>query len=862
MSKAIRFLGSLLLFFLSWQFTTLPCHAQLTSIGILTFQDESDTNAPPGLLQKIRQEFKQKLTLSFKDVLPRLVSGEALGDPANASAEQLAAFGRQQGVKCVARGGLLALISERAGQDLKCHLELYAELVDTASGTVSSLRAEGDGIEPNSALDDARRWESYSWTSPDFSKSALGQALNAALASLTDQVHAAATSPAPQPQAETQPVQQEPAAVAPAIADQGQPTASVPSAASDAYQAGQELQQLIAQAESVISSGASSNLDTEPLRQCLESLRAAMANKLNLMQQGQDTTAVDQEIAQHKQELQGLVDSYTQQAAANPAQSASGQPQGGGSPDAVSRLNGLMDSTLGLLQRIQEVRAALGGSDQAQAAALAQPTDAAAGESAPPTEDQTSTVSGVISDNGTPVGDATVTDPQTGISTTTNGNGFYTLPDLPSGRVANLQVVRAGQMIAAGRVELVPGQAGISDWTLRPGTGVARPPASRIMPSTLIVAGQSGQAGTGGIQGIVRDGQGRPVSLALVSVNGVGMVRTNPQGRYMFANVPQGSYQVTVQQGGAPVQTQQVKVNVRQTAQVQMLYKNRGSSAGTMARTRMLVPGENTVLEGRISDEADQALGRAKVTVVYTGGALSVFSNESGAYRLRDLKQGEYRVLVAKPGYSEVHQSVSLRTGVPASRNFRLRRSSSPYVQQALANQKQGPASSKPVTGSTHPAYITKPATPSSRVSSGNAGNPVSKPAGSQTGPKTLEKPKSPAASVQPQSAHGTSQAQIAAGPGYVHGTVIDGKTKAPVAGATVSIKGKPSVQADGSGQFSFSDVAAGSRFIAVKKAGYMSGGGSVMIRTGQTVVVNLTLAPVEPVKKAPAATRPQKKLP
>jgi protocatechuate 3,4-dioxygenase beta subunit len=471
-------------------------------------------------------------------------------------------------------------------------------------------------------------------------------------------------------------------------------------------------------------------------------------------------------------------------------------------------------------------------------------------------------VSGVVSDNGTPVGDATVTDPQTGISATTDSNGFYTLPNLPSGRIANLQVARAGQMIASGRVELSPGQAGVSDWTLRPGTGSARPSTSRIIPSTLIVAGQPGLAGTGGIQGIVRDGQGRPVSLALVSVNGVGMVRTNPQGRYIFANVPQGNYQVTVQQGGTSVQTQQVKVIVRQTAQVQMLYKSVGPSAGTTVRTRMFVPGENTVLEGRISDETDQALGRAKVTVIYAGGALSVYSNDAGGYRFRDLKQADYRVLVAKPGYGEAHQSVSIRIGVPATRNFRLRRSSSPYVQQALANQKQGPASSKTVTASTHPASITKPSTPSPHVTSGTAGNPSSKPAGPATTPKIVGKPASTNVPGGSRSTHGASQVQATVGTGHVRGTVIDGKTKAPVAGATVSIKGKPSVQADGSGQFSFSDVAAGSRFISVKKAGYASGGGSVTIRTGQTVVVSLILTPAEPFKRAPAVTRPLKKLP
>ena len=865
MKKTIKIMGPLLFFVWLWNAGALPCHAQLISIGILPFQDESDTKAPPELLQKIRQEFKQKLTLSYKDVLARLINSEARRAPADANVRQLAALGKQQGAKFVLRGGILAVVSERTGQDLKCHLELFSELVDTDSGSVSGLRAEGEATESNSPLEDARRWDSYTWNSPEFARSALGQALNAAVVSLADQVHAAAISPAPPAQAQTQPVQAQPPVTAAATADQSQaPAASVSPPPSDPTQADQELQQLIAQAESLISSGASANLDTTPLRQCLESLRASINNKLNLMQQGQDTAAVDQEIAQHKQELQDLVNSYTQQAATNPAQPAGEQPQSGGTPDSVSRLNNLMESTLSLIQRVQEVRAALGNSGQAQEAVSSQTPDTGAGESAPPTEEQTSTVSGVVTDNGTPVEGATVTDPQTGISATTDSNGSYTLPNLPGGRIVNLQVVRSGQTIASSRIEMRPDQAGISDWTLKSGVSGFRPTASPIMPSTLIVASPSGQADTGSIQGTVRDDQGRPVSLALVSVKGVGMVRTDSQGRYMLANVPAGNYQVTVQQSRAQGQTQQVKVNGHQTAQAQMLYKNKSTSSGMPVHIQVLAPGTNTLLQGRVADETDQGLGGAKITVVYSGGALSVYSNSTGVYQMRSLKQGDYRVLVSKPGYYETHQNVSLQANVPASRNFRLRKSSSPYVQQALANQQLKPASSTLPLASNHPTSGSKPvvtsSSPSANAGGRNASDQKAKPGSSQTSPKILEKPRSSSAPAQTKFTHVASPAQVAAGSGQVHGVVTDSKTKAPVSGATVSLKGKPSTQTDGSGQYSFSDVAPGSCAVIVKKTGYMSGGGSVTIKSGQIAAANFMLTPEEPAKKAPTSVHPIKK--
>lgn len=260
-----------------------PCAGQLVSITIVPFHDESDAAAPGDLLNKIGQEFRQKMTLSYKDVLPRLISGEALKEPAAAGISELAAIGKQQGAKFIVRGGILALTSERSGPDLKCGLQIFADIVDTETLAVTSLRAEGEGTESNSALEDARRWDAYSWNSPQFPRTALGQALDAALASLADQVHTAALAPASWAAGQTQPVEGQP----PVEGAAGLPPAS------DPYQADQELQQLIGQAESLIASGAASNLDVTPLQQSLEGIRTAMDNKLQLMQGAQDTAAID-----------------------------------------------------------------------------------------------------------------------------------------------------------------------------------------------------------------------------------------------------------------------------------------------------------------------------------------------------------------------------------------------------------------------------------------------------------------------------------------------------------------------------------------------------------------------------------------
>ncbi len=458
MKKTIKVLFSFLCAWWLWSTVALPCQAQMITIGILPFQDESGANVPPALLQKICQEFKLKMTLAYKDVLARLVSAESLGAPANAGIEQLAAFGKQQGVKFVLRGGILAVVSEKVGNDLKCQLELFSELIDTDSSIVSSLRAEGEGLETNSATDDARRWESYNWNSPGFAQAALGQALNAALGNLADQVHASAVTPAAPPPGQTQP----PVETAATATQTQPPPAAAPAA--DPYQMDQELQQLIAQAESLLSSGSAANMgDITPLQQSLEGLKTAMNNKLNLMQQAQDTTAVDQEILQRKQDLQNLVSAYTQQAASAPPPSADAQQFSGEKKDLISKINDLLGNTLNTILKIQEMRTALSSSNQAQGAVPPQPTDAGTGQPPvdtsagqqppPPTEEQTSSVSGVVTDNGNPVEGATVTDPQSGASATTDSNGSYTIAHLPSGRIANLQVVKDGLQIATGKVE-------------------------------------------------------------------------------------------------------------------------------------------------------------------------------------------------------------------------------------------------------------------------------------------------------------------------------------------------------------------------------------------------------------------------
>src|SRR6266478_8951455 len=52
---------------------SISIQSQVIAIGILSFQDETGTNAPAELGQKVAQSLQQKLSVRYRDILPRLI---------------------------------------------------------------------------------------------------------------------------------------------------------------------------------------------------------------------------------------------------------------------------------------------------------------------------------------------------------------------------------------------------------------------------------------------------------------------------------------------------------------------------------------------------------------------------------------------------------------------------------------------------------------------------------------------------------------------------------------------------------------------------------------------------------------------
>ena len=765
---------------------SIPDQVPVVSIGILPFQDESGTQVPADVLSKIAQDIARKLILSYQDVLARVIGGES--GTAGLGVDQLAALVKQQGVRFILRGGILALDSEKVDKTLNCRVGLYAELIAGEGGAISNLRANGAGTEENAAIDDARHWEGYDFGSNAFAATALGRALGAAVDQIVPQVREAALSPG-----------QEAAVAVPADQPPVEPAAEEAWAS---YEADQELQQLIAQAESLVAGGATAGMDIAPLQQSIEALRSALNDKISLMEQGQDTAAADQAIEQRKAELQAAVDAFTQAAAAEPPQTEP-QPVTGEKKNIIQKVSGLLDDTLAAVLKIQEIKAALQGAQQEEQAQaepqVAEDPAVPAEEPAAPVEEPTTDVGGVVVDeSGDPVEGAVVTDPESGAEATTDSSGSYHIPRIPGGRIAELLVTKDGRRLSAGKVHLLAGRPAFADWRAGSGgPGGSAPMSLKILPSNIILPPKAGvrTADLGTVTGVARDEQGRPVGRAVVMIQGVGTARTDSLGRYSFVNVPQGNYKGIVQRGGSTVQTFQVNVVAKKSVENKILVSSKTAARPALIPVA-LAKGSGTLLKGTVISEEKRALGGAKVTAVVSGGGgLSVLTGGNGIYEFKDLKPGSYRLLAKKAGFQEASQPVVLQAGRGEVRNFSLKKSSA-QIQKAIL--------------STTPRLTAQP-----------AGTTPGKTAGTTA-----------------RTTAGTTAGKVAGtapAAGYLQGQVLDAGNRKPVANASVQAAGRPAVSTDSQGKYRLNNLPPGGTRVVVVHKDFQQAEKTVTIRAGGT---------------------------
>jgi len=755
-------------------------------VGILPFQDESDSGAPAELGKKIAQQLKQRLSLSFKDVLPKSLNSDPAA-PLNV--EQLVALGKQNAVQFVIRGGILTL----AAADSNVTAQVYAEIISVESGGSSVVRAEGAAAGGNI------QWSGIDLNGASFSSSAPGKALAAAIDPLATSIHNALLSPV----AEVSPAEVSPAETSTDSAETAESTSPVEAAAADADE---ELQQLIAQAEEVVANGSGDANSLQSVSSGLQKVKAALTSKASLIQGGGDPTSGDQEVAAAKSELQAALTTLNEQAAASNSGSEEVTEPTGEKKNLLGTIDQRASEALSILQKIQEMRAAFSGMKG----------DSSGGESGEGavegSEQATEDVSGVVMESGQPLAGVEVVDKDSKVTAITAPDGSYTLKSLKAGKVSNLVIKKNGKQLATGQVHLLKGRPAVADFEVKKNTAPAAS-AMRIIPSTTVLKRNSKAAATGTLKGIARDQAGKPLSRALVSVKGLAVARTDSQGRYAFLNVPAGEYLVTIQKTGSrPVSTRvSVKANAATESQSQLAYvprvgKPRPSVRTTTSSSSPPSGGVNPIVISR-----DRALGSSasaprdpqRVTVSSSqprlgslrgqvfdasnrkpiAGATVVIgtrrskTDQAGTYEFADLAPGNYQAKVTITGFSEDQQSISIRAGAASKEDFGLRRSA-------------------------------------------NSGQTVRVPT---EAPRVI------------------TQVRL----GQVRGRVVDAATGVPIAGAVVAVSGQSRVITGRDGSYSLNALAPGSYQASVSRSGFAEKRTAFTIRAGDVSNVDVRLMSV-----------------
>jgi hypothetical protein len=763
-------------------------------IGVLDFQNESGTQTAAA--KEIARKLAQQMNAAYKDVLVRPSNKATDATSIEAmTVEELSALGKEQGVQFVVRGGLLAAADETSSGEPS--IQLYADIVSVKASTIVSVRAAGNGADKDQALSSGIEH--------------LAESIHQAIASIVSPSSAVSTE----------------ATAANETAEVPPGDASLPEDSKDfaAAETDEELQQLIAQAESLIANGSSlSGKRLASLSEALESLKTALNNKVTLLEAGKDSASADQEISRQKEILQASVSAIAESEMpgasdvtdttdpADTTETDSGDQQTSGErTNLLARIGEYAGDTLNIIQKIQEIRAALRGSSEsyeqsespgADGTDGAVGTDDAASEAI---EESTEEISGVVTEMGEPVAGITVTEPESGVKAETDSNGAYALPGVTSGRLAKLVLTKNGKQIATGQIDVARHRSPIADFALNPKTGGTSKSALTIIPATVVVnQAKKGADNLAVFKGVVRDAQGRPAARALVRL-GSAMARTNTQGQYAFINFSPGAYKLTVQRSGSRPRTEMVQVAARKGGESRIQLTAADKIPNAANKQSLLVRGSGTAMRGQVVDPQKRPLPRAKITVVQQTRALSVLTGPRGNYLLRDLKPGSYRVLVSKAGYDSTAQALILRVGEGAPRDFQLKKTNSPFIEKALAGRR--------ANRSLSPADVVKTVKRVNRQD-----RPVSK----------VISAKEPAV-IQIKS-------------GRLRGRVSDSKTRKPVSDATIFIEGRPRAKTDGEGNYGVLELPPGSYHVSVTRAGFSEQARAVNLLTGNLAEENFAM--------------------
>jgi len=169
---------------------------------------------------------------------------------------------------------------------------------------------------------------------------------------------------------------------------------------------------------------------------------------------------------------------------------------------------------------------------------------------------------------------------------------------------------------------------------------------------------------TSQVRGQVTDEKtGRPISGARVTIQGRNDT-TDQAGNYVVTDVPLGRYQVSVTRGGYETEKDTVEIRAGSSASRNFRLKSSGGGEG---EKRLYETGQ---LRGRVTDEkTGRPISGARVTIQ----GRSDTTDQAGNYVVTDVPLGRYQVSVTRRGYDNERDTVEVRAGSPAKKNFQLK---------------------------------------------------------------------------------------------------------------------------------------------------------------------------------------------
>jgi alpha-L-arabinofuranosidase len=398
------------------------------------------------------------------------------------------------------------------------------------------------------------------------------------------------------------------------------------------------------------------------------------------------------------------------------------------------------------------------------------------------------TISGAVTDSmtGSGIPGATVSD--TAGSSTADGDGGYTLSDVPSG---------AYTVTAS-----APGYASLSVQA-----SVAADTTTSLNFNLVPEAGA--------ITGTVTDSlTGTGIPGATVADTS-GMSTSDDDGIYVLPVLSEGSYTVTASAPGYASQSVTASV----------------APGATTTSDLTLVPDPGTI-SGTVTDSVT-AMAVAGATV--SDGASTTSTDGNGAYALNMLPEGGYTITVSAPTYQAQSVAASVAPGATTMVNISL---------VADPGAITGTVTDA-LTGNAIPG-----ATISDGAGTTNTdGNGVYALSGITEGSYTITASASGyqaqgiIVSVAP-SATATVNFSLVPEPGAISGTVMDSVTSNAIPGATIS-DGAGGTSTDGNGDYALSMLSEGSYTITASAPGYHAQSVTASVVPGATTTVNFTLVPL-----------------